>query len=179
MNDGSSSFFLLMMLVCVMLALTNLTNLLARHAHKEEETKMGGKCESDNIKIWHILVIAFVVIAVLGAYEAYQDYHRKNWKGNLVVREVREFEVRQIVNNPNTGAVMVRLAKPGSKERKPDGYPYRGLPPLWADFTKPCSTIEFLPVGTLVKATFVARRYQDRFPTGYYETIENPDSLCP
>lgn len=177
MNNGSSSLPLLLMLVCVMLALTSVTNLLVRNANKEKETKTIGQRESDNITIFHILAIAIVVVAGLGAYEAYQSYHRKHWKGNLVVREVREFEVRRILNNPSTGHVMVKLVKPGTVERPTRSH--RSPPELWADFTKPCSTIEFLQVGTLVKATFVARRYQDRFPTGYYETIEEPDSLCP
>jgi len=179
MNDGSASFFLLMMLVVAMLALTNFLNHTAKMAREEERNERLGLRPESEIKAWHLVLIVAVVGLGCIAYTFYEDWHRKNWKGKVVVDEIREYEVRKIINNPNNGSVMVLLVKPGEKERAPTGYARRGKPDLWADFEKPCQTIDLLPIGSLVKAHFVARRYADSFPTGYYEKIEEPDSLCP
>lgn len=140
------------------------------------ETRQNERCElaSDDIRTWHKLCIAFVAITTIIGFLAYQDYKRINYKGFVVTDESRELVIRRITKSADGNGHMI-LDRPGWEARRGS----RHNTYLIAGLKKPCPTFGLLKEGARVSVRVIGRKYQDSFPTGYYEVVENPDSLCP
>lgn len=131
--------------------------------------------ESDGINTWHKACIGFVAIATVLGFFGYLDYKRINYKGFVVTDEIRQLVVRRAVSAIGDSSIV--LDRPGWEDRQ--RFNYRNPTYLIATLKKPCPEIGLLKVGTPVSIRVIGRKYQERFPTGYYEVVEDPDSLCP